>query len=116
VNSITDEQGNALLEGVAFAAVAFGLVLNLGLNLFQMQEKALELQGLARNVMRVHLIHPEEALGSLVARWQALSPSWRDQELKFDLSCVSGCPANSVVWLHLEGSDLEASSFGVPSD
>lgn len=113
MKSIRAEDGNAILEGVSFAAVSFGLVLFSGLGLFQVQEDQLELQGLARNVMRDHSLHPELSLEEALHNWQSLSSSWNGRHISISLSCVNPCTAGAIKWLRLSGNELSALSFGI---
>ena len=113
MKSIRAEDGNAILEGVSFAAVSFGLVLFSGLGLFQVQEDQLELQGIARNVMRDHSLHPELSLEEALHNWQSLSSSWNGRHISISLSCVNPCTAGAIKWLRLSGNELSALSFGI---
>lgn len=113
MKSIRDEQGNAILESVSFAAVAFGLVLTSGLALFQMQEDQLELQILTRNVMRELSLHPEVSVNDALQKWKSFSPSWKGRDVLVEFTCHSPCWPGSVEWLRLSGSGLQASGFGI---
>jgi len=113
VKSIRDEKGNAILEGVAFAAVAFGLVMVSGLEIFQVQSEQIELQRLARNVMREHSVHPDLGIGDTLANLKSLSQDWKEMELSISLVCTSSCQEGDIEWLSLSGGGLTAVSFGV---
>lgn len=113
MNLISDERGNALLEGVSFAALGFGLVLSLGLHLYQVQEDQLELQGLARNLTRVIALHPEVNANDELNNLKFLSKSWRDKEINLEVFCEEPCVSGSVLHLRLSGSGLTAISFGI---
>ena len=113
MNSIRAEDGNALLEGIGFAVCAFGLVLSSGLGLFQAQQDQLALQSLVRNVMREHLLHPEQSIEVQLSTLQRLSTSWGETNLSLELHCAFECVAGSLAWLKISGNGYSATSFGV---
>ena len=109
------EHGSVLIEVVAFAVVGFGLVLTLGVQILEQERKVLDLQSIARNSMRAHLLNPANDLDQAVERYQAASKLWAEESITVLLKCVpSSCEAaNSLVWLKLSGSGLAAQAFGV---
>jgi hypothetical protein len=115
VKRIRDDAGNALLEGVSFAALAFGLVFSSGISLFQVESNQLALNSLARNVTRDYLLHPENSLNSLLDRWQRLSPGLMSSKVELRFDCEGDCVSGSIVQIELKAQGLVADSFGVIS-
>ena len=109
------EKGSVLIEVVAFAVVGFGLVLTLGLQLMEQERRVLELQGIARNSMRAYLLKPSSSLAEHVSRFQDQSKLWAEERIDISVRCVpNACSvANTVIWLELNGLDVDAKSFGV---
>ena len=111
---LRDEQGNALLEGVGFAAVAFGLLLTLGLNAINLEREALALQSIARNSMRYYSLHPDKDIEGVVALFQRES-FLTAQSVQVTLGCSNqDClTRGSLLWLELRTDALAAKAFGV---
>lgn len=114
VKFLRDEQGNALLEGVGFAAVAFGLLLTLGMNALNLEREALVLQSIARNSMRYYSLHPDKDIEGVVASFQRES-ILASQSVQVTLSCSNQDCLNrgNLLWLELRTEELEAKAFGV---
>ena len=111
---VRDEQGNALLEGVGFAAVAFGLLLTLGMNALTLERESLSLQSIARNAIRYYSIHPTTEIDGVVALFQRDSVL-ASEVIQVDLTCSNqDCqkPGN-LFWLELRTEELQAKAFGV---
>lgn len=111
---VRDEQGNALLEGVGFAAVAFGLLLTLGMNALNLEREALSLQSIARNAMRYYSLHPTKEMDGVVALFQRDS-ILASQSIQVSLICSNqDCqkPGN-LFWLELRTEELQVKAFGV---
>lgn len=111
---VRDEQGNALLEGVGFAAVAFGLLLTLGMNALTLEREALSLQSIARNAIRYYALHPKKEIVGVVALFQRDS-ILASEAIQVHLTCSNqDCqkPGN-LFWLELRTEELQAKAFGV---
>jgi len=114
VKLVRDEKGNALLEGVGFAAVAFGLLLTLGMNALNLEREALSLQSIARNAIRYYSLHPTKEIDGVVALFQRDSVL-ASQPIQVSLICSNqDCqkPGN-LFWLELRTEELQAKAFGV---
>ena len=112
-----EDQGSTLIEVVAFAVVAFGLVLTLGFQMLEQERKVLELQSIARNSMRSYLLtNSNEILGE-VSRLQASSRLWSEERIEVEVNCVpANCSVpNTLIWLELSGSGLDVKAFGIQS-
>lgn len=109
------ETGSALIEVVAFAAVAFGLVLSLGLDLLQNERELLELQGISRNAMRAHLKDPTGDILQEIARYQSNTKLLSTQNLDVAMNCLpADChQLGSLIFLELSLEDKKVQSFGV---
>lgn len=116
-SSIQDDRGSALVEVVAFAVVGFGLVLTLGFHLLEQERKVLELQGIARNSMRSHLLHTSTDLYEEVSKYQGSSKLWSEESVQVTIACTpANCDLpNSMIWLELSAGSLSAKAFGVAS-
>jgi hypothetical protein len=114
---VFQDHGSILIEVVAFAVVGFGLVLTLGFQVLEQERKVLDLQSIARNSMRAHLLNPFSDLDHEVERYQLTSKLWSEESISVQLKCVPvNCEAtNSLVWLKLSSSGLDAQAFGVKS-
>ncbi len=113
-----EDQGSALIEVVAFAVVAFGLVLTLGFQMLEQERKVLELQSIARNSMRSYLLSNSNDILGEVSRFQSASRLWSEERIAVEVNCV---PANcsvpkTLIWLEISGSGLDAKAFGVQGD
>ncbi len=114
VKSLRDERGNALLEGVGFAAVAFGLLLTLGMNALTLEREALALQSIARNVMRYYALHPGKEIADVVALFQrdGILASESIQVI-FNCSNQDCVTTGNLYWLELRTEELKTKAFGV---
>ena len=110
-----EDQGSTLIEVVAFAVVAFGLVLTLGFQMLEQERKVLELQSIARNSMRSYLLSNSNDILGEVSRLQASSRLWNEERLEVEVNCLpSSCSVpKTLIWLVLSGSGLDAKAFGV---
>ena len=112
---IKQEQGNALIEVVAFAAIGFGLVLTLGFQMLEQERKVLELKSLSRNAMRSFLLSPSTDIFDQVFRLQSDSQLLAQESLSVSTSCLQAecSKPNTLIWLELQAGDLSAKAFGV---
>ena len=112
-----EEQGSALIEVVAFAAIAFGLVLTLGFQMLEQERKVLELKSLSRNAMRSFLISTAGDVFDEVFRLQSQSRLLAEESLSVSTSCLQAeCDKpNTLIWLELQIGDSSAKAFGVRS-
>lgn len=112
---IKQEQGNALIEVVAFAAIGFGLVLTLGFQMLEQERKVLELKSLSRNAMRSFLLSPSADIFDEVFRLQTDSRLLAEENLSVSTSCLQAecVKPNTLIWLELKAGDLSAKAFGV---
>ena len=112
---IRQDQGSALIEVIAFAAIGFGLVLTLGFQLLEQERKVLELKSLSRNAMRSYLLSPTADLFDEVSRLQSESRLLVEESVSVSTSYLeTECDkANTLIWLELELEGLSAKAFGV---
>ena len=112
---VKQEQGNALIEVVAFAAIGFGLVLTLGFQMLEQERKVLELKSLSRNAMRSFLLSPSIDIFDEVFRLQSDSQLLAQESLSVSTSCLQAecSKPNTLIWLELQAGDLSAKAFGV---
>jgi hypothetical protein len=112
---VKQEQGNALIEVVAFAAIGFGLVLTLGFQMLEQERKVLELKSLSRNAMRSFLLSPSTDIFDEVFRLQSDSQLLAQESLAVSTSCLQAecSKPNTLIWLELQAGDLSAKAFGV---
>lgn len=112
---IRQDQGSALIEVIAFAAIGFGLVLTLGFQLLEQERKVLELKSLSRNAMRSYLLSPTADLFDEVSRLQSESRLLVEESVSVSTSCLQAeCDEpNTLLWLELELEGLSAKAFGV---
>lgn len=110
-----EDQGSTLIEVVAFAVVAFGLVLTLGFQMLEQERKVLELQSIARNSMRSYLLSNSNDILGEISRLQSASRLWSEERIAVEVNCVpANCSvAKTLIWLELSGSGLDAKAFGV---
>ena len=111
---VKQEQGNALIEVVAFAAIGFGLVLTLGFQMLEQERKVLELKSLSRNAMRSFLLSPSIDIFDEVFRLQSDSQLLAQESLSVSTSCLQAecSKPNTLIWLELQAGDLSAKAFG----
>ena len=115
---MTSEDGNALLEGIAFLAVAVGLVLTLSLQVLDLERKQLALSSLARNSMRSYLVESRTDLVGTVLALQAGMPLIAKEQLTVSITCQSSfCNrAGELMWLRISADDLSALAYGIYID
>jgi hypothetical protein len=114
VSRLVSERGNALIEGVGFGLMAFVLLLSSGISLFEQQLSYLELQSLARNVLRAHQIHPEINYFQALSIFQSESELFKDQTLTLSYVCEPNCASTtSIVQLVITAENVRAEVFGV---
>lgn len=106
------EDGNALLEGISFAAVAFGLLLSSSLFLFDSQIKSLDMASIARNAMRDHLLNPNTSIDQFILLQQK-GTSLEDQALEAKVNCSNKCQLGDEIDLEISWEGIRARSFGV---
>ena len=113
---LSDESGNALLEGVGFAALAFGLLLSLGMNALSFEREELALQSIARNAMRSYLLHSSGDLSEAVLIFQQES-ILASQPIQVEITCSNNdcLTKGNLIWLNLSSEELFARAFGVVS-
>jgi hypothetical protein len=116
--ALSDDAGNVLIEVVAFSVLGFGLVLSLGLQLLEQEQKVLELQMISRNAMRSYLLDPSGDIFEEVLDQQSKSKLWKHEKIDIDVSCSpDDCAAPmTLVRLALSDLSLSATAFGVNSD
>ncbi len=111
-SELAKEDGNALLEGISFAAVAFGLLLSSSLFLFDSQIKSLEMASIARNAMRDHLLKPSTSIDQLILLQQK-GTSLEDQALEAKIICSNTCQRGDEIELEISWEGVRARAFGV---
>lgn len=111
---LNSESGNAILETIGFVTVAFGLILTFGLQLFQLQSEAMQLELLARNSLRDYLTHQSETLLETTRRHLAESRDLQGLDVAIDVVCRPDCLNRPFdIQLSLYAGTLRASAFGV---
>ncbi len=109
---LIEDDGNALLEGVGFATVAFGLLLSSSLIIFDTQHKNLELASITRNALREYLIDGSRSLPEIVEQFQR-GTSLSEQQLEVVQSCSASCRSGDQLVLEVSVEDLTARAFGI---
>lgn len=108
------ETGNALLEAIGFVTVAFALILTLGLQLFQLQSDAMELELVARNSLRDYLTQQREPLLETTRRYLSDSKDLRNLDVSIEVLCRPDCVSKPFqVQLVISADNIRASAFGV---
>lgn len=111
---LNSESGNAILETIGFVTVAFGLILTFGLQLFQLQSNAIELELVARNSLRDYLTHQSETLLETTRRHLGESRDFQDLDVAIDVVCSPDCLTRPFhIQLSLFVGAIRASAFGV---
>jgi hypothetical protein len=115
IRLLSDEDGNILLEAVAFTTLAFGLILTLGIDLFQLERRQIGLEQLARNSTRFFLLNPESDFSEAISTFQELDSQLQDDQLKFSIKCQpTDCDSSGTfVSLEITSGDNVAKAFGV---
>ena len=112
---LAKEEGNALIEGIGFAVVAFGLLLGSSLYLFDEQVKSLEMASIARNAMREYLMDSSRSMDQLVLL-QQVGTSLTEETLNIVAKCGKDCSAGDQITLELSLAGIRARAFGVIDD
>jgi hypothetical protein len=109
------EKGSIVVEATGFAVLAFGLVLTLTIELFEMERTAIGLEALARNTIRHSLISSDFDFNAIVADFKNLDPLLRNEDISISSTCsLSTCSrAGELVWLELSIDSAKAKVFGV---
>lgn len=104
-----------LLEAVGFAALAFGLLLTLSLQVFELERRQIGLEQIARNATRYYLLHPSSDLSEAIYAFQALDSQFDDDELDIAVNCqpIDCAITGSLVTLKLTAGTNVAKAFGV---
>ena len=113
--SLESEKGSILLEASGFVTLAFGLLLTLSLNIFDLESRQLGLEQIARNATRFYLLHPGSDLLTAVADFQALDGLFADERVDVTIRCQpTDCLASgALIWLELKAGENAAHAFGV---
>jgi hypothetical protein len=114
-SGIKSEKGSALLEVVAFAALGFGLVLSLGLDLLQTERELLELQSISRNALRAYLKDSTGDVLQEIGKYQSNSKLLTTQNISVSVTCLPAecSKAGNLIFLQLSVEDKKVQSFGV---
>ena len=111
---IRSERGNVLVEVVAFVALAFGLVLDAGLELFKLEKQQLQLSVVSRNSLREYMSNSSDSLAEIIWRWQSRSTEFSAERMEFNLVCLSDCDQKgSIVSLQLRSENLAVDAFAI---
>ena len=110
-----DDSGSILLEAVGFAALAFGLLLTMGLNLLDLERKQLGIEQITRNAFRYYILHPNSGLSVAIQNFKYLDRRFDDEHLELSVHCTpSNCSeTGSFVWLEARAGSNTAKAFGV---
>jgi hypothetical protein len=112
---LNSEKGSIVVEATGFAVLAFGLVLTLTIELFDMERRVIGLEALARNSIRHALVSSDFDFNAIVADFKNLDPLLRNENISISSTCsLSQCPrAGELVWLELSIDSAKAKVFGV---
>jgi hypothetical protein len=115
IKVLESDKGSIVLEATGFAVLAFGLVLTLTIQLFDVERRVIGLEALARNAMRNALISSDFDFETSVASLKDLDPLLRDEAvLVFSTCSLSTCSkSGDLVWLELSLDSTKAKVFGV---
>ena len=115
IKVLESEKGNIVLEATGFAVLAFGLVLALTIQFFDLERRVIGLEALARNVMRHALLSTDFDFETSVANFKGLDPLLRDEAVLVSSTCsLSTCSrSDDLVWLELSLDNTKAKVFGV---
>jgi hypothetical protein len=113
--SLASDQGSILLEASGFATLAFGLLLTLSLQVFELTNRQLGLEQIARNATRSHLLHSGSDLATYVREFQDLDESFANEQVDIYIRCLpADCFASgTLVWLELKSGENAARAYGV---
>jgi len=115
IKVLESDKGSIVLEATGFAVLAFGLVLTLTIQLFDMEKRVIGLEALARNAMRHALISSDFDFETSVASFKDLDPLLQDEAVMVSSTCsLSTCSrSGDLVWLELSLDSTKAKVFGV---
>ena len=115
IKALESEKGSIVLEATGFAVLAFGLVLTLTIQLFDIEMRVIGLEALARNAMRHALISSDFDLETSVAGFKDLDLLLRDEPVLVSSACsLSTCSrSGDLIWLELSLDSTKAKVFGV---
>jgi hypothetical protein len=115
IKSLSNEDGNILLEAVAFTTLAFGLILSLGIDLVQLERRQIGLEQLARNATRYFLLNPDSDFSEALSTFQELDSQLQDDRLTFAVRCQpTDCDSSGTfVSLEITSGNNVAKAFGV---
>lgn len=113
--SVVSDEGSILLEASGFATLAFGLLLTLSLQVFELENRQLGLEQIARNATRSYLLHPGADLVTSVRDFQELDQSFATKPVEIFSRCLpADCFASgTLVWLELKSGENTARAYGV---
>ena len=113
--SPNSEQGSIVLEATGFAVLAFGLIMTLTIQVFEMERRVIWLEALAKNVMRHSLLNSDFDFEANVAEFQNVDPFLRDEVVSASSTCLlSSCSrSGQLVWLEISIDGAKAKVFGV---
>jgi len=113
--SLDSEKGSILLEASGFVTLAFGLLITLSLNFFDLESRQLGLEQIARNATRFYLLHPGSDPLTSVTEFQALDEHFADERVDVTIRCQpTDCLASgTLIWLELKAGENAAQAFGV---
>lgn len=113
--SVLSEQGSIVIEATGFAVLAFGLVLTLTIQVFEMEKRVIGLEALARNAMRSSLLNSDFDFKTSVTEFQNLDPLLSDEDIFVSSTCsISSCSnSGELVWLEISVGSAKAKVFGV---
>ncbi|NBR78018.1 MAG: hypothetical protein EBT76_04400 [Microbacteriaceae bacterium] len=109
------DKGSVVLEATGFAVLAFGLVLALTIQLFDMERRVIGLEALARNAMRHALLSSDFDFETSVASFKDLDPLLQGEAVLVSSTCsLRTCSrSGDLVWLELSLDGTKAKVFGV---
>lgn len=112
---LASERGSILVEATGFAVLAFGLVLTLSIQVFELERRVIGLESLARNAMRNSLLSSDFDFQSIVFDFQNLDPLLSEEDISVSTSCsASQCSrSGELIWLEISIGNAKAKVFGV---
>lgn len=115
IKILESDKGSIVFEATGFSVLAFGLVLTLTIQLFDMERRVIGLEALARNAMRQALLSSDFDFETSVASFKELDLILRDEAVLVSSTCsLSACSrSGDLVWLELSLESTKAKVFGV---
>jgi len=112
---LQSEKGSIVVEATGFAVLAFGLVLTLTIQIFELERTVIGVQALSRNAMRHALLSSDFDFETSVANFKHLDPFLRDEAVLVSSTCsLNSCSrSGDLVWLELSLENTKAKVFGV---